>query len=146
MILKLMKPKVVARQTLLAVLTVVAIFFIWTHLDEWAIIASFLWGPLILTAMRNGMHSAPKENWNRKTGSITGVVVITLLGALIFAPCVLIWCWFGFTPAIAAAWLVLVTMSLTFQISNKLFGSILNPNRDEHNLGHGTADNAISHG
>jgi len=107
----------VARQTLVIVVTVVAIIVVWTQLNTWAIFASFCWGPFVVVAMRNGIRSAPKENWNRDIGPVASIGVNTLLALLIFWPGLLIWCCFGFVFAMTAVWVELVTMCLTLQVT-----------------------------
>ena len=119
------------RHLILASTTTLAAATLFILGDSVAVLSSVLWGAFSLAGMRDGLRSASKENWKRPIGWLGSLVIHGALVLLLGAPAILFAFVHGVIPAVASAWLILVTMGVFGRFLHIRFGPITNPYDDE---------------
>jgi len=117
--------RIILRRTLVVSFTVGALFILW-HVPKLWLIGSFFWGPMMAGSMRGGLESADREAWERKPSKTAGFAHAAIL-TLILAPSIVAWLWLGLLPALATAWMTVITGSATFTLADWYRGPIQNP-------------------
>jgi len=115
----------IVRRSLVASLTVGSLFILWHEPTLW-LIGSFFWGVMIAASMRHGLESADREAWERKPSKTAGFAHAAIL-TLILAPSIVTWFSLGLLPALATAWMTLITMSATLMLADWFRGPIQDP-------------------
>ncbi len=105
------------RRGTVILLSLIAIHVVWTQFAPSAVLLFVLWGPLVLSAMLSGAIDAPQENWNRNSSRFLVAFVYVTLSLITFAPCVVAFAWNGIAPMLGGAWLVFVSIRMTYHLA-----------------------------